>query len=43
MKVIKVTEEVYKRLKNYKVQLNLKDFSAVIIELSEFYGVWEND
>lgn len=41
MKVIKVTEEVYKRLKNYKVQLNLKDFSAVIIELSEFYGFGE--
>lgn len=38
MKVIKVSNEVYKSLMNYKVKLHCKTLSQVIIELSDFYG-----
>lgn len=38
METIKVSKEVYKRLIKYKLELQLKNFSQVIFELSEFYG-----
>ena len=38
MKIIKVSNEVYQRLVKYKNELQLKNFSKVIFELSEFYG-----
>lgn len=38
MKVIKVSEEVYKKLIDYKVKLHKRNLSQVIIELSDFYG-----
>jgi predicted CopG family antitoxin len=38
MKVIKVSEEVYKILIHYKVKWHKKTLSQVIIELSDFFG-----
>lgn len=38
MKVIKVSEKVYKTLIKYKVDLNKKNVSQVMIELIDFYG-----